>query len=677
MRTMKKMSAALLSAAMVFGLMAGNGTVSFAAEKVEKEETVYVNQRADGTVNEITVSDWLKNVTGKTDISDVSDLTDIQNVKGNEAFIEEDNKLIWKADNADIYYQGKTDRKLPVGMKVSYQLDGKKMAPSELAGESGKMTMTIQYENYCISEDKIDTPFMMTSAIILPIDKFSNVTISQGKLVSEGTNQILLAYGMPGFAESLNLSDDLKDGLDKKLSDTVTITADVKDFSMDSIYTVASADVLKEIELEDGSDINDLENAVNDLVSATDDLIAGSDKLSDGLTTLKKNFKDYAGGVSDLNKGADDLKNGAGALATGVSQYTSGVKQITDGTGLYINGTKNLVIGLNTYVEGEKLIDAGAKTLADGANSFYKDTYQPFSNSLSQYFSAVSGENGLAAKTKALNQAVNSSDGEIAKGFSGSSAYLDAVSAQCQGSIEALNGLKQADNLTDEQKAAIDMVISSMESAGKAAGQAKQINGALQSKAGEGVTALNEGVQQLSENAKVLEGYNKQIASGMKGQLIGGISNLYDGIKKLSENNMALLNGAKSLETSGDSLTAGIAQLQKNATTLTSSADKLKKGAGSLSKGTSNLKKATKEVDEGVKSLQSGSSDLLSSLNQFKQKGTGKLQTEYNQNVKDVIERFKTLIERADDYRSFSGIADGMDGTVKFVFQTEEISMEE
>lgn len=677
MKTMKKMSAGLLSLTMVLSMVAGNGLTVSAATKVEKEETVYVNQKADGTVYNITVSDWLKNVSGKGEVLDCSNLSNIQNVKGNETFKQEDGKLIWESKGSDIYYQGKTNEKLPIGVKISYELDGKAMDSSELAGKSGRMAMIIQYKNDCILEDQIDVPFMMTSAIILPVDKFSNVNISQGKLISEGSNQILLAYGMPGISKSLKLSEDLRKEMDKKLSDTVIITADVKDFSMESIYTVASADVLKEIELSDDSDINDLENAVNDLVNATDDLISGSDKLSDGLSSLKKNFKEYAGGVKDINKGATDLKSGAGALATGVSQYTSGVKQLTDGTGQYITGVNQLAEGVNTYVEGEKLIDEGAKTLSNGAFAFYKDTFSPFSTGLSEFFGAVCGENGLSEKTSEFDAAINSDNGEVAKGFGGSNAYMEAAKAQCLGSIEALKGLKASDNLTEEQQTAIDSVIASLEGASNAAEGAKQLNGALKTQMGTATAELNKGVQALSENAKNLDGYNKQIAVGLKEQLIGGITNLYAGIQELSANNSTLKEGAETLKESSSTLTTGITELEKNSTILVGSVNKLKKGAADLSKGADKLNNATKKVGKGVSELKDGSIELVNGIHQFKDEGTGKLQSEYNSNVKNVIDRFKSLIDSAEEYRSFSGIADGMEGKVKFVFQTEEISTEE
>ena len=125
MRYLKKTCAVTLSAAMVLGLAATAGNVSYAATNVEKEETVYVNLDSDGTVDDVTVSNWLKNVTGTSDVQDVSNLKDIKNVKGDETFTQNGDKLTWKANDADIYYQGTTDEKPPVNVKISYQLDGK------------------------------------------------------------------------------------------------------------------------------------------------------------------------------------------------------------------------------------------------------------------------------------------------------------------------------------------------------------------------------------------------------------------------------------------------------------------------------------------------------------------------------------------------------------------------
>lgn len=693
MKYLKKTCAITLSAVMVLGMAVGAGNVSMAAGKIEKEETVYVNQEADGKISEVTVSNWLKNVTGTGDISDVSNLTEIENIKGDETFEQGSNgSITWKSDNADIYYQGKTDEDLPVGVTVSYKLDGKAVTASEMAGKSGKMEMLIKYENSATYEDKIDgvttrmnTPFLMASAVILPVDKFSNVEISQGKMVSEGSNQILVAYGMPGLRESLDLSGDLKEEIEKKLNDTVTITADVTDFSMGSIYTVATSDEFSDITLDDESDINDLEDAVNDLVDATDKLLSGSSDLSEGLTTLQNSFKTYADGVSEVKKGAADLNEGVGKLAEGISQYTDGVKSLTDGAGQYVAGTGKLTEGVKEYVAGEKLIDEGAKTLKEQSAALPAG-YSKFSEGLLAY---ISGVNQIANVENAQKLAAGSQ--AVSDGIQGVNAALNSISVAGVDYDSAISALEEAkDNLSDDDAiAAIESAVGQLRNAKQAQAQTAAVIDGLKNKTASGselangaktiagaMQQLNDNVSTLAAGGESLKAGDKQISAGIKG-VTDGISTLYSGIQTLSANNETLLAGANELTTKGVDLTTGITQLNGSTPTLTSSTKKLESGASDLSKGTNKLNNATKQVGNGVDELQFGSLDLLQGMKQFKDEGTGKLQNEYNDNIKMVLDRFQSLTGDNANYRTFSGIADGMDGSVKFIFQTAEISSEE
>ena len=77
----KKMTAGL--AVGMAGLM--GTTPVFAAEpadkKVSKDETVYVNADAQGTEQEITVSNWLKNAGAEKNLKDETELENVKNVK--------------------------------------------------------------------------------------------------------------------------------------------------------------------------------------------------------------------------------------------------------------------------------------------------------------------------------------------------------------------------------------------------------------------------------------------------------------------------------------------------------------------------------------------------------------------------------------------------------------------
>lgn len=664
----KKICAWTMSAAMLLG---STGITVMAADPVEKEETVYVNAAADGTVDHVTVSDWLKNVSGKGELSDVSNLKDIKNVKGDESFEQKsDGSIVWKTDNKDIYYQGTTDEKLPVGVSVVYNLDGKEISPSELAGKSGKLTMTIHYKNDASFEDEIDgektkmnTPFLMASAIILPVDTFKNVTVTQGKLVSEGTNQILVAYGMPGLSKSLNLTSDMKEQMDKKLSDTVVVTAEVEDFSLGSIYTVATSDEFTNIELEDDSDIRDVEKAVNDLADATDDLLTGSQDLSDGLNTLEQSFDKYAQGVSDVKQGASDLADGAGKLKDGITKYTDGVKTLSEGTSQYVNGVQSLAAGVNSYVEGEKLIAGGINELYEGTKGF-PDKYSQFSQGLEGYINGV-------------NQIVNSDNTQaLANGSAQVSGGIQNVNAglgQLKAAVDAL--IETGVNLTDEQKAALSGVSAGIAGLSEATASDSPLSQGAATIAAS-LSTLNEKAPELAQGGESLKGASSAIGDGIGGT-VAGISELSKGVQKLSENNDALVSGAATLNKKGADLAAGAGKLSSNSKKLASSAKKLSNGADALSKGTKKLNNATAEVSDGVEKLSNGSVDLFEGVHKFKLEGTGKLQSKYNDTIKTVIDRFRSLSADADSYKSFSGIADGMDGKVKFIFQTEGVGQDD
>lgn len=131
-----------------------------------KEETVYVLAKDDGTAGRIIVSEWLKN-TGKTKLlADYTELEKVENVKGNEKFQQVNGEGAWKSSGNDIYYQGEIRKALPVEMKISYYLDGKKVSAKELSGKSGKVTIRFDYTN-TQKLDGVYVPFVLLTSMSL------------------------------------------------------------------------------------------------------------------------------------------------------------------------------------------------------------------------------------------------------------------------------------------------------------------------------------------------------------------------------------------------------------------------------------------------------------------------------------------------------------------------------
>lgn len=370
-RKMKRKIAA--SVAVGMSVMMGV-TPAFAASgtsnsEVYKEETVYVNAKASGKTDKVTVSNWLKNsgsVSG--DLEDESTLSDIKNVKGDEKYTSDGDKLTWATDGEDIYYQGTTDKKLPVSVKLNYYLDGKQMKPSELKGKSGHLKITVDYKNnekQNVSLDGKDTevytPFVMMTGMILPNETFSNVTIDNGKIISDGNKNIVIGFGMPGLKDSLNLSSEESDKV--TIPESLSIEADVTDFTMSSTYTVALSDLLDDMNMDDIADVDDLQTALDDLEDAALQLVSGSDTLADGAGTLADGVNSYTDGVDTLNAGIQKYLGSNGELSGSVTEYVNGVNKVVKGVQDYTDGVNTLADGVSSYVDGEKQLAEGASQL--------------------------------------------------------------------------------------------------------------------------------------------------------------------------------------------------------------------------------------------------------------------------------------------------------------------------
>ena len=336
---------------------------------VYKEETVYVNAKASGKTDKVTVSNWLKNsgsVSGN--LEDESILSDIKNVKGDEKYTADGDKLTWSTDSEDIYYQGTTDKKLPVSVKLKYYLDGKEMKPSELKGKSGHLKITVDYKNNEKKNVSVDgkdtevyTPFVMMTGMILPNETFSNVTIDNGKIISDGNKNIVVGFGMPGLKDSLNLSSEETDKV--TIPESLSIEADVKDFTMSSTYTVALSDLLDDVDMDSIVNVDDLQNALDDLEDAALQLVSGSDTLADGAGTLANGVNSYTEGVDTLNAGIQKYLGSNGELNGSVTEYVNGVNKVVKGVQDYTSGVNTLADGVSSYVDGEKQLAAGASQL--------------------------------------------------------------------------------------------------------------------------------------------------------------------------------------------------------------------------------------------------------------------------------------------------------------------------
>lgn len=354
-------------------------SVAGSSEEAGKVETVYVAADANGAVNDVIVSEWLKNADAADTISDTTGLHNIVNVKGSETYKDNgDGTVTWDAKGADIYYQGTTEKELPVKMKISYKLDGKDISPEELAGKSGKVTIRFDYENKDKQtvevngkEISVYTPFAMISGMTLDADKFSDVEVSNGKVISDGGNIVVMGIALPGLKDSLDIDQDKWDeiaddsDLDNKLSDHFEINAYTTDCEIGMTITMASSDVLSDFGVTDLSGSGKIDELKDDMTELND----GSDKLVDGSKELKDGTSELRNGVGELYDGTTELHKGTADFYSGLVEYTNATTKIKDGASALAEGAQSAKDGshkMKKAMDEAKLVE-NAKALSDGA----------------------------------------------------------------------------------------------------------------------------------------------------------------------------------------------------------------------------------------------------------------------------------------------------------------------
>lgn len=637
------------------------------SDDADKEETVYVLADADGTANDVTVSTWLKNADGSDGLNDKTNLSDIENVKGYEGYKDNgDGTITWAANGSDIYYQGKSSEKLPVDVKITYKLDGEEMEPSELAGKSGKVTIRFDYTNNTkqtvkagSKNSEVISPFVMLSGMILPVDKFSNVQVENGKVISEGSNQIVVGYAVPGFKQCLqNGIDDSKiqtaiDNID--VPDYVEVSADVTDFELAMTMTVAASDLLGSDaedaidEVKDKADISDLSSSADKLGSSADQLEEGSGKITNGLETLKDGTYSLKNGAETLANGAASLKDYTSQLADGTSKISSAMDSLDAGITSIKTGSAALNDGAKTLASGAKTLDTSIGTLQTGA-----DTLNSGVKELQAGFAGDSNSVGLSKGASSLASGVKTAyDGSqaLAKGASDIKTGVDTLITMMKGmptqvvtQAEANVYSQLSGNITSE--AGIDAAMTQIEGA-LAMGQAtldaakgegtyeqylEQYKGLAQAKGalnaidqiGESLTATLTDektaaqIKSLQDGAATLDTKMGELSAGLKSAndgaatLSAGVGKAYTGVKALASGTGDLAAGAKALKNGSKSLSDGAASLSKNMNTLYQGSLTLATGSGELKTAASTLDTSAGQIADGAKSLSEGADQLNS-----------------------------------------------------------------
>ncbi|MCI6613633.1 MAG: hypothetical protein MSC54_05440 [Clostridiales bacterium] len=680
-------------------------------QKISKDETVYVLAGADGSVQKIIVSDWLKNELGSASLTDKSGLSNIENVKGDESYsINGDNMTVWDAQGNDIYYQGDIQKELPVGLTVRYTLNGKAVSPEQLKGQSGKVTIRFDYENRQYEtvqingqNQRIYVPFAMLTGMILDNDTFRNVTVSNGKLVNDGDRTVVVGLAFPGLQENLNLSRD-----QLSIPSSVEITADVTDFSLGMTVTLACNDLFSQLGDADLGSL-DAAGSLNKLTDAMDQLLNGSSALYDGLTTLLDKSGELAAGVEELAQGAAAIKAGADSLDEGAAELKAGLADLSEGlnklsaNSAALNGGAEQVF--NSLLEtataqirakGLTVPDLTIENYAEELNKLIKslDETTVYENALTQVTAAVEKQRPLITQkvTAAVRQEVEAKvtaavkteattaaqaqvaenvirtatrmtkkdyDAAVAAGQI-PQAKQDAVNAAIQAQLSDPDVQKQI-NATVEAQMASETVKNTIKAQTDAQMQTEKVQAAISQN-------VELQVKKAIAENMASDAVQKQLQAASEG------SKTLIALKASLDDYNAFYLGLLDYTAGVDEAAEGSNELYAGAGDLKDGTAELRAGAAKLYAGVLQLKDGTPALVSGVTQLKDGAMQLSEGLQQLNKEGIQKLTKLLQDDLGDLTARVQATIDVSKDYRSFSGISDDASGQVKFIYRTDEIA---
>ena len=556
-----KKSLRFASAALALTLAAGCAMPAFAAGKssFSKSETVYAVMNGDGSIKSTTVSEHLYSASGLANVTDKTTLTDIQNTESDAEFTQNGEELVWNTNDTDVYYKGNTDKALPIDVKVTYALDGQEAALEDIIGKSGHLTVTVNLKNNETGTVNVNgkdrtivTPLITAVGVILGEDA-SNVTAEHGMIESAAKSSVAAFVTLPGVKDSLSgLLPDEVNSIEDYLQDTVTVEADVEDFTCPQVMVACatSTAALGTDNVFDLSSINDLTDGINQLNDAMSQLMDGASQLVDGTSQL-------AGGVLALLDGANTLNNGAAALDDGLGQLTNGLdtlsannaalnagaQQVADGVLASANKTLKeggLIDEDMTWSNYEAVIDniltMNDKTLAAGRKKMVRTIWEQepsFKDSqldLALYLSATKTNHDLEAALKLMQN-------------------FDA--SMLTGALEMVTNADAKNTIHEELKYQIEnsqdmadvrALKTSLSQIQFFVSSVNQYTAGVQT-AADGAHSAKDGSAQLAAGTKTLYDGVNTLNTGA-GQLNDGAGQLNDGLNQFNEEGISKLTGA-------------------------------------------------------------------------------------------------------------------------------------
>ena len=614
---MNKKSITKVTSAILLGTMLAYTSPVFA---FTKEETVYSKLDNSGSNYKTIVSTHIQNTENSDLIEDMSDLLNIKNTNGEETFTQDGSKLTWNANKNDIYYEGKSEKELPVECKVKYELDGKEIEAKELVGKSGKVKITLQYTN---KEErtvnvngksvKMYVPFVVVTGGIIKNDIAKNVTISSGKVVDDGSKTIIAGIAMPGLQESLGVSKS-----DVDIPNDIEITMDVTNFEMGNMITYVTPKILEENDLS-------IFNKIDGIYGKVQTLESSMNQIQDGATALADGTGELANGTNELKTGTSTAYNGANTISNEVNK-----------------SIKSLAADNSDALDEQTL--AGIEAQAAAGATLTEE--QKAGITAQAKASAVLTEQqkaGITAQAKASAVLTEEQKAGIIAQAKASAVLTEQQKAGIIANASAAKGAE----LTETEKA---LVIATAQSTAT-------------------TTAVNTALKTAQDTATTTA-----VATALKTAQDTATTTAVATALKTAQD-----TATTAAKTTASKVASEVGnQVKKEATKKISSQMKtLNNGLNQLTNGLSTLDNGAQALKEGANKLDEGAKTLSTGIKTFNEEGIKKICNLINGQLKDKVDRVKKLKELSEEYNNFTMLDKENDGNVKFIMIIDSIKKQE
>lgn len=576
------------------------------------------------------------------------------------------------------------------------------------------MTFVVNASDY-VSTDGIDTS---------DLDDMINDLKDASTQLQDGSKT--LAEGTDTLADGLST---LQSKLGTFASGVGTLQSGLKTYT-DGVSTLSGG--LNTL----GNSTGALVSGADKLNSGAGQLASGSATLKDGLKTYTDGASTLAAGASNLDAGMDTLKSGTDTLSQSAPSLVSGVNSLSDGINTLDKALKTPMseeeaakykeaakAGVDAKLADDTNATSYNNTKKYAANEYYKEmtsdssvekTVESLKANKTLYnmiYSTVEAQVKQQIEATVVQQAgealVKKYEDQLGSRESAIKAIYKASGKDYDNDVKALStsntdsqlktmATQVLDGVASSSKDAVGTSVADAAKTGAETGAQeavitgidstkKNISDQINAKQESG-ESLVSGATKLNLGAKVLAEKLPELTKGVA-DLKDGSSQLNAGAAKLTSNNDTLNAGAtalnagasklsagtQSLMNSVPTLTSGIKQLVDGSNTLVANNAQLNSGASQLADGTNQIVSGVDQLTTGSKTLSEGAHTLADGMVQFNEEGINKILDAYNGDLKPFTDKLQAVIDAGEEYQTYSAIADGQTGSVKFIYKLASI----